>query len=68
MDLQEHISALEAELKAARVPLDDVLGAANVDRSTWTRWKNGSVKGARYDTMARVMDAVSRALGRSRAA
>ena len=62
MSLSDDIEALEAELTGAGVALDAVLGAAKVNRSTWTRWKNGSVKGARYDTMARVREAARSAM------
>lgn len=58
MALTTEIAEMENALREAGVNLDAVLANAHVDRSTWTRWKNGSVKGARYDTMARVKDAV----------
>lgn len=65
MSLQQDIEALEAELKAAGLKVDAVLAVAKIDRSTWTRWKNGSVKGARYDTMARVREAAQSAISNS---
>lgn len=62
MTLQTEIATLEGDLRDAGVSLDIVLSAASVDRSTWTRWKNGSVKGARYDTIVRVKAAAADAL------
>lgn len=59
MTLSDEVLATEATLRDAGVSLDEVLATADVDRSTWTRWKNGSVKGARYDTMAKIKAAVA---------
>lgn len=62
MSLSTEIKDIEQGLRNAGANLDAVLATAKVDRSTWTRWKNGSVTGARYDTMARVREAVAAAL------
>jgi hypothetical protein len=62
MSLSDDIKDIERSLREAGANLDSVLQAAKVDRSTWTRWKNGSITGARYDTMERVRGAVAAAL------
>lgn len=62
MTLAIEIRTLEASLKAAGLQVDPILKIAEVDRSTWTRWKSGAVKGARYDTFARVRTAADAAL------
>lgn len=60
MTLSDEVKALEALIIGNGVSVDAVLSEASVDRSTWTRWKNSSVKGARYDTIQRVRDAAKR--------
>lgn len=59
MSLASEITALETDLKTDGISVDAVLVKAGVDRSTWTRWKNGSVTGARYDTMQKVRSAAA---------
>lgn len=68
MSLKEDITAIEGALSEAGANLDRMLVAAGVNRSTWTRWKNGSVTGARYDTFARVRAAADVAIREARAA
>lgn len=68
MSLKDDITALETELKAAGVSIGAVLGAAGVDRSSWTRWKGGTVKGARYDKMVRVQEAARAAIAEAQQA
>ncbi len=62
MTLSDEAKAIETTLRDAGVRLSDVLHAANVNRATWTRWKNGSSKFGRYDTMSRVKEAASAAV------
>ena len=62
MTLSDEITALEGALRDADVPLDSVMESAGINRSTWTRWKNGSVQGARYDAIARVRAAADAAI------
>ena len=62
MSLSAEIADLERSLREADVPLDGVITSAGINRSTWTRWKNGSVQGARYDTIARVREAAVAAI------
>jgi hypothetical protein len=62
MTLSAEIIEIEHSLRKAGVSLDAVLANAHIARSTWTRWKNGSVKGARYDTMSRVRASADAAL------
>lgn len=38
MAFAEDLAALKQELKEARIPVDDVLALAGVNRSSWTRW------------------------------
>lgn len=42
MHIPSEVLAIEGRLKAAGVPVQSLLEAAEVDRSTWTRWKSGS--------------------------
>jgi hypothetical protein len=63
MSLEREVEEIEATLSKAGVPLDVVLAKADVNRSTWTRWKNGTVKGARYDTWSKVKEAAAEAVG-----
>lgn len=67
MALKDEIAEIEATLRGAGASLERVLAEARVDRSTWTRWKNGAITGARYDNMARVREAVAAALRETRA-
>lgn len=62
MSLSAEIADLERSLREADVPLDGVITSAGINRSTWTRWKNGSVQGARYDAIARVRAAADAAI------
>mgnify|MGYP001162867656 CR=1 FL=1 len=66
MTLSDEITDLEQALRAASVPLDSVIESAGINRSTWTRWKSGSVKGARYDTLARVRQVADAAIQTAR--
>jgi transcriptional regulator with XRE-family HTH domain len=65
MSLQTEIEDLDATLARMGASLDQMLAAAGVNRSTWTRWKNGSVKGARYDTMEKVRAAAAAAMAQA---
>jgi hypothetical protein len=62
MNLQEDVLEIERALDKAGASLERMLAAAGVNRSTWTRWKNGSVTGARYDTISRVRSAADAAI------
>lgn len=68
MTLAHEITDLETALREAGVALDGVLLSAGINRSTWTRWKNGSVQGARYDAISRVRSAASDAIAKRLAA
>ncbi len=35
----DEVTEIERKLKEANVPLSVLLGAAGIDRSTWTRWR-----------------------------
>jgi hypothetical protein len=63
MTLKAEVAEIEAALSEADVPLDAVLVKAGINRSTWTRWKSGTVTGARYDTWSKVKSAAADALG-----
>lgn len=67
MTLADETKTIEATLRDAGIGLEDVLAHAGVDRSTWTRWKNGAVKYARYDTITKVKAAADQALANARA-
>lgn len=62
MTLSAEIDDLERSLRGAGIAVEDVLSTARINRSTWTRWKNGSVQGARYDAIARVRAAADAAI------
>lgn len=62
MTLSDEAKAIETTLRDAGVRLADVLYAAGVDRSTWTRWKSGKSKFGRYDTIVRVKAAAESAV------
>lgn len=62
MSLQAEISDLDKALRDAGVSVDAVLQQADINRSTWTRWKSGTVTGARYDDVMRVRAIVATAL------
>lgn len=62
MSLVSEIRDLEDRLRTVGASLDGVIESAGINRSTWTRWKNGSVQGARYDTIARVRAAAEAAI------
>lgn len=65
MSLKKEITSLEKAIRTAGADLDEVLRVANVDRSTWTRWKSGAVVGARYDTIERVRQSATKAIARA---
>ncbi len=50
---KDHVVELESRLKLGGVKVHDVLVAANLDRSTWTRWKQGKLT-PRMDSWMRV--------------
>lgn len=60
MAFADELSELKRDLKAARIPVDDVLSLAGVNRSTWTRW--GNQQSPRIDRWASVKDAASKLL------
>lgn len=41
MNLPAELMAIEASLRARRITILKLLLRAQVDRATWTRWKNG---------------------------
>jgi hypothetical protein len=43
MSIPAEISVLESRLSEARIPLSRVFTKAEIDRSTWSRWRAGSV-------------------------
>lgn len=43
MDFAAELRALKENLRVARVPVDDVLALAGINRSSWTRWNQGSI-------------------------
>jgi hypothetical protein len=42
METTAEIKALEDRANGAGLKMADILREANIDRSMWTRWKNGS--------------------------
>lgn len=44
MSIVDEITKFEESAKASGLQIGDVLEAAGVDRSTWTRWKSGKTK------------------------
>lgn len=58
MSTTEEILALEKQARSAGFRVADILRAAGVDRSTWTRWRNG-VTSPRLDNWKAVNKAVA---------
>lgn len=44
MNTKQKIAQIERHLRKARVSVNSVCRRADVDRSTWTRWKNGDTE------------------------
>jgi hypothetical protein len=66
MSTADEITAFEAKLSRAKLRIADVLREANIDRSMWTRWKNGTTV-PRLDNW-RAVEAAAEKLGMPRAA
>jgi hypothetical protein len=60
MAFKDDLAALKRDLKEARIPVDDVLNVAGVNRSTWTRWHNQQTP--RMDVWERVVGAAGKLL------
>jgi hypothetical protein len=43
MAFSDELAELKRALKEARIPVDDVLAIAGVNRSSWTRWGGNQV-------------------------
>lgn len=43
MAFSDELADLKRALKEARIPVDDVLAVAGVNRSSWTRWGGNQV-------------------------
>ncbi|MGV8833269.1 MAG: hypothetical protein ACOH2N_14945 [Devosia sp.] len=68
MSTTDEILALERAARIAGFRVADILRAANLDRSTWTRWRNG-VTSPRLDNWRAVHKAVDHLIaGQQRAA
>jgi hypothetical protein len=63
---ETELDTLKKALAQASVSIDEVLERAGVDRSTWTRWNNGSVTSPRFDSWAKVKDASAHLLKRKK--
>jgi hypothetical protein len=66
MNTAEEIAAFETRVSEARIKIADVLREAGIDRSMWTRWRNGTTV-PRLDNWRAVESAAER-LGLPRAA
>lgn len=60
MAFPDELANLKTSLKAARIPVDDVLAIAGVNRSTWTRWRK--LHTPRHDRWMAVRAAADRLL------
>jgi len=60
-DIPSHCKTREAQLEAAGIHIQTVLDSVNVDRSTWTGWKNRNVL-PRLSKLRQVDEAIDRAL------
>lgn len=67
MAFADELSDLKRDIAAAEVPVTDVLAAAGVNRSTWTRWNGGTFK-PRFDTWATVRATAERLIAERDAA
>ena len=63
MQVEDEIKSIEKRLAIRNVPLTVVLTVANINRSTWTRWKSG-VTSPRMNTWTAAQDAVAKLLGK----
>jgi hypothetical protein len=61
LDIPSHCSAREQQLKDAGIHIDEVLGRAGVDRSSWTGWKCRNIT-PRLDKWLQVDGEIERAL------
>lgn len=66
-DIPSHCRAVEKRLSDAGLHIADVLKTAGVDRSSWTRWKNGKFS-PRLTNFQSVEVEVERALSKKRGA
>ena len=62
MALIDEIAVIESRLAASRIPLGRLFREAEVDRSTWSRWRSGAT-GPRLSKWLAVKAAVERLLG-----
>ena len=68
MNLRSEIAKRENRIKEIGVSLDDILEEAGVDRSTWTRWKNGAIGSPKLKSWSAIDQAIAKAEGRAAAA
>jgi hypothetical protein len=61
LDIPALLEDRKAALKAAGIPIYLVLKRANVNGTTWSLWKNGTVR-PRLDTWMRVEEELTKAL------
>lgn len=63
MQIQDEIRSIEKRLAVRKVPLGVILTVANINRSTWTRWKSGATS-PRMNTWSAAQDAAAKVLGK----
>lgn len=63
MAFTDELADLKKELGAAKISISSLLAAAGVDRSTWTRWANGTCM-PRMEKWSAVRAAADRLLGK----
>ncbi len=61
MDIPAEAKSLEVRVKEAGLRIQPILDEAQLDRSTWTRWKQGALT-PRLDTWMAVQTAANNAL------
>ena len=67
MSTQKKVLLVEAKIKKNGLRLEDVLHAARVNRSTWTRWKSGATN-PYFNTWAAVERALNDLIEKGNAA
>jgi hypothetical protein len=59
MSLAAEVSGIERDLRDAGISLGTLLEKADIDRSTWTRWRSGAVRGPQLTNWNAVKAAAS---------
>lgn len=67
MAFKDDLETLKAQLAAEGIPVDELLSAAGLHRTTWMRWNDGTFQ-PRFENWSGVREAADRLIGKRRAA